>query len=78
MNAHKIFSFDSFAHCLFCLAHVVNLGITNVMAVLTKTATIETMSAIWEYDPTLPGSCVLGDALDVITAVRTLAIKVSL
>ena len=78
MNACKIFSFDLFAHCLFCLVHVVNLGITNVMAVLTKTATIETMSAIWEYDPTLPGSCVLGDALDVIAAVHTLAIKVSL
>ena len=78
MNARKIFSFDSFAHHLFCLAHVVNLGITDVMAVLTKTATIETTSAIWEYGPTLPGSRVLGDALDVIAAVRTLAIKVSL
>ena len=48
------------------------------MVVLTKTATIETMSAIWEYDPTLPGSRMLGDTLDVIAAVRTLAIKVSL
>jgi len=64
--------------CLFCLAHVVNLGVTDLMATITKTATVETMSAIWEYDPMLPNNCVLGDSLDVITAVHTLAIKVHL
>ena len=37
---------------------------------------VETTSAIWEYDPTLSGNHVLGDSLDVVAAVRTLAIKV--
>ena len=37
---------------------------------------METMSTIWEFDPTLPGNRVLRDSLDVIAAVHTLAIKV--
>jgi len=78
LHARRIYSFDPFTCCLFCLAHVVNLGVTNLMAAITKTATVETTSAIWEYDPMLPDNRVLGDSLDVIAAVRTLAIKVCL
>jgi hypothetical protein len=43
---------------------------------ITKIATIETATAIWEYDPSLPGNRVLGGSLDVIAAIRTIAIKV--
>jgi len=78
LHARRIYSFDPFTCRLFCLVHVVNLGVTNLMAAITKTATVETTSAIWEYDPMLPDNCVLGDSLDVIAAVRTLAIKVCL
>ena len=35
------------------------------------------MTAIWEYDPTQADNHVLGGSLDVITAIRTLAIKVT-
>jgi len=37
----------------------------------------ENATAIWEYDPTLEGNCVLGGSLDVIAAIWTLSIKVS-
>src|ERR1700677_2432341 len=60
-----------------CLAHVVNLGVVNFMSHITKIATIENATAIWEYDPSLDGNRVLGGSLDVIAAIRTLAIKVS-
>ena len=43
---------------------------------ITKIATVKTTAAIWEYDPTLPDNCILGQSLDVIAAVHTLAIKV--
>ena len=46
------------------------------MSVITKIMAVETTSAIWEYDPMLSGNCVLGNSLDVVTAVRTLAFKV--
>jgi hypothetical protein len=39
-------------------------------------AAIENATAIWEYDPTLPSNSVLGGFLDIIAAIRTLAIKV--
>jgi hypothetical protein len=45
---------------------------------ITQIAAVETATAIWEYDPTLPDNRVLGGSLDVIAAIRTLAIKVSL
>ena len=44
---------------------------------VTKVAAVENATAIWEYDPTLPDNRVLGGSLDVIAAIRTLAIKVS-
>jgi hypothetical protein len=46
------------------------------MAHITKIATVETTRAIWEYDPSLPDNRVLGGSLDVIAAIRTVAIKV--
>ncbi|KAH9058984.1 hypothetical protein EDB83DRAFT_2315880 [Lactarius deliciosus] len=67
------------AHCLTtrirCLAHVVNLGNIDVMAHITKIAVVETTTAIWEYDPDLPGNRILGGSLDVIAAIHTLAVK---
>ena len=46
------------------------------MASITKIANVETTTAIWEFDPTLPNNHVLGNSLDVVAAIRTLAIKV--
>ena len=60
-----------------CLAHVVNLVNVAFMEHVTKLAAVENSQAIWEYDPSLPDNRVLGRGLDVIAAVRTLAIKVS-
>jgi hypothetical protein len=72
--------FLSFLHSHFyhsCLAHVVNLANIDVMSHITKIAAVENATAIWEYDPTLAGNRVLGGSLDVIAAIRTIAIKVS-
>src|SRR6266849_3051575 len=48
-----------------------------MMGHITKIAAVENTTAIWEYDPDLYDNCVLGGSLDVIAAVRTIAIKVS-
>jgi hypothetical protein len=48
------------------------------MTHITKIAAVENATAIWEYDPTLEGNRVLGGSLDVIAAIRTIAIKVCL
>ncbi|KAF8060908.1 hypothetical protein FPV67DRAFT_1423710, partial [Lyophyllum atratum] len=61
---------------LGCLEHVVNLATVDVMGFITKLATVETATAIWEYDPSEPTNRVLGGSLDTIAAIRTLAIKV--
>ena len=42
-----------------------------------KLAVVETMTAIWEYDPSLPNNRVLNGSLDIIAVIRMLAIKVS-
>jgi hypothetical protein len=47
------------------------------MSHITKIAAVENATAIWEYDPTRNDNRVLGGSLDVIAAIRTLAIKVS-
>jgi hypothetical protein len=39
---------------------------------------VENATAIWEYDPSRDDNRVLGGSLDVIAAIRTLAIKVFL
>ncbi|KZS86395.1 hypothetical protein SISNIDRAFT_491993 [Sistotremastrum niveocremeum HHB9708] len=36
----------------------------------------ENAHAMWEYDPGVPGSKVLNGSLDVISAIRTLAVKI--
>lgn len=59
-----------------CFAHVINLANVAVIAHITKIAAVQTTSAIWDFDPTLPDNRVLSGDLDVIAAVRTLAIKV--
>ena len=46
------------------------------MTHITKIAAVETATAIWEYDPSLPDNRVLNGSLDVTAAIRTLAIKV--
>ena len=46
------------------------------MAHITKVAAIETATAIWEFDPTLPNNRLHGNSLDVIAAIRTIAIKI--
>ena len=61
-----------------CLAHVVNLGNVAVMSNITKIAAVENATAIWEYDPTRNDNRMLGGSLDVIAAIRTLAIKVKI
>jgi hypothetical protein len=63
---------------LRCFGHVVNIANIAVMSHITKIAAIETATAIWEYDPSLPDNRVLGGSLDVIASVRTVAIKVPL
>jgi len=65
-----------FIYYFRCLGHVINLGNVDVMSNVTKIAAVENATAIWEYDPTLENNRVLGGSLDVIAAIRTLAIKV--
>jgi hypothetical protein len=48
------------------------------MSQITKIAAVENATAIWEYDPTRLDNRVLGGSLDVIAAIRTLAIKVQM
>ena len=64
-------------HEYSCLGHVVNLAEVDMMNHITKIAAVETATAIWEYDPSLPDNHVLNGSLDVTAAIRTLAIKVS-
>jgi len=59
-----------------CLKHIVNLTNVDVMGHITKIAAVENATTIWEYDPDLYDNHVLGGSLDVIAAVRTIAIKV--
>ena len=47
------------------------------MGCITKIAAVENANAIWEYDPSLPDNRILEGSLDVIAAIRTIAVKVS-
>jgi hypothetical protein len=47
------------------------------MGHVTQIAAIENATAIWEYNPSLPDNHILGGSLDVIAAIRTIAVKVS-
>ena len=46
------------------------------MGHITKIGAVETTAAIWEYDPQLPNNRVLGGSLDMISVIRTLAVKI--
>lgn len=59
-----------------CFGHVVNIANVAVMGRITKIAAVENANAIWEYDPSLPNNRILGGSLDVIAAIRTIAVKV--
>lgn len=59
-----------------CFAHVINLGVVDVMGCITQIAAIETTTAIWEYDPELANNRIMNGSLDAIAALRTLAVKV--
>jgi len=48
---------------------VVNLANVAVMDCITKIAAVETTTAIWEYDPSLPDNHMLNGSLDVVAAV---------
>jgi hypothetical protein len=76
LHRQHIYSFNAMEHRLPCLAHVLNLAIVAFMSDITRIGSIETTAAIWEFDPALPNNRLLGDSLDVVAAVRTLAIKV--
>lgn len=76
LTSRHIYSFNTFQHRLPCLAHVINLAVTDFMSVITRIAHVETTTAIWEFDPSLPENKVLGNSLDVITVIRTLVIKI--
>jgi hypothetical protein len=58
------------------LEHIINLANVDVMGHIMKIAAVETATMIWEYDPSLDDNHVLGGSLDVIAAIRTIAIKV--
>lgn len=46
------------------------------MSAITKTAVAETTTAVWEYDPSLPANRQTNNSLDVVAAIRTLAVKI--
>lgn len=45
---------------------------------MTKIVAVKNVTAIWEYDPTQDDNHVLGGTLDIIVAICTLPIKVSI
>jgi hypothetical protein len=47
------------------------------MSVLTNIGGVQTTAAIWEFDPSEEGNRALGGSLDIVCAIRTLAVKVS-
>jgi len=51
-------------------------GREHWMTHITKIAAVEMVTAIWEYDPSLPDNRVLNGSLDVTAAIQTLVIKV--
>ena len=59
LTHQHIHSFKSDKNRLPCLTHVLNLAIIDVMSVITHIATVETTSAIWEYDPSLANNHVM-------------------
>ena len=60
-----------------CIGHVVQLAIEDFMKAVTQVGLVESKQAMWDYDPKAAENRVLSGGLDVITAICTLAIKVS-
>ncbi|KAF9235989.1 hypothetical protein BU15DRAFT_50670, partial [Melanogaster broomeanus] len=56
-------------HHLPCLTHVLNLGIIEIMSFITKMGSLETATAIWEFDPTLPNNRMLNGSLNAVSAI---------
>ncbi|KAF9235200.1 hypothetical protein BU15DRAFT_32525, partial [Melanogaster broomeanus] len=52
LHQRHIYSFNPSQHHLPCLAHVLNLGIIKIMSFITKMGSLETATAIWEFNPT--------------------------
>jgi hypothetical protein len=52
-----------------CLKHVVNLANVAMMGHITKIATVENQTAIWDYDPDELNNHVLRGSLNVIAAI---------
>lgn len=77
LHKNKVYTFNPVQHRLPCLGHVLNLAVTAVMSAVTNISAVETATTIWEFDPSLSDNR-LGGTLDVVAAVRTLAIKVFL
>ena len=50
----------------------------DVMGHITKITAVKNATAIWEYNPSQEDNHVLGGSLDVIVAICTLAVKVSI
>ena len=75
-HSNRIYCFSTKQNRLPCLAHVVNLAITDFMSIIIRIAHVKTTTAIWEFDPTLSQNRVLRNSLDVIAAIQTLAIKI--
>ncbi len=59
-----------------CLAHVVNLAISDFMSTVMKTSIIETCNVIWDYNPEDPSASISMGSRDLIAMIRTLAIKI--
>lgn len=69
LHKRHIYNFNPTQHRLPCLAHILNLAVVDIMSSITKLSTVETTTAIWEFDPSLKDNCVLKDALDVVAAI---------
>lgn len=76
LHHQHVYYFYPNKNCLSCLAHILNLTITAVMSILTCIATVETTTAIWEFNPMLAVNHVLGGCLDVVAAICIIAIKI--
>ncbi|KIK94314.1 hypothetical protein PAXRUDRAFT_12109 [Paxillus rubicundulus Ve08.2h10] len=46
------------------------------MSFITKIAPLETATAIWKFNPTLPINHVLNNSFDVVSVIQTLTIKI--
>nr|VWO96606.1 C2H2-type domain-containing protein [Ganoderma boninense] len=76
LEARGIDDWDAVNKQLGCIGHVVQLAIEDFMTAVTQVGLVESKQAMWDYDPKAPENRVLAGGLDVIAAIRTLAIKI--